>query len=145
VIWKLVDRLREWQEARTLDPAHALGRRGENAAHRFLRANGYWVVDRNWRTFRGQHELDIVARPKNEPERLVVVEVKSRRTETEAGPARNVDREKRQSLRAAAYVYCKWCGVEPAQVRFDVISIVFEPRMRVEHDRDAFSFREENG
>jgi putative endonuclease len=51
----------------------SLGRRGENAAVKFLKARGMRIISRNWRCAIG--ELDIIAMDSKE---LVAVEVKSR-------------------------------------------------------------------
>ncbi|MFN7545566.1 MAG: YraN family protein [Acidobacteriota bacterium] len=139
-IWLLIDRLRQWQDARTLDAAHALGRRGEDIAHRYLEKQGYIVVARNWRSRRGLNEVDLVAWQKGEPARLVLAEVKSRRSDEFGAPERNIGAEKMRALRAAAREICHKEFVPEEAVRFDTISIVFEPELKIDHQEDAFSW-----
>src|SRR5580658_10909703 len=56
--WRLVDSAREYKQRQTMDAAAALGRRGENLAHRYLRARGMTVVARNVRLPDGSGEID---------------------------------------------------------------------------------------
>ena len=140
-VWRIFDKLRQWHDARTMEPAHALGRRGEDVAHRYLEGLGYAVVARNWRSRMGLNEIDLVAWQRGEPDRLVVVEVKARRTESIAAPDRNINRGKETAVRIAAREFCRRKNVEEDLVRFDTVSVVFEPVLRVEHNLDAFSWR----
>jgi putative endonuclease len=109
-----------------------VGRRGEETAHRYLRARGYTVVARNWRPPQGGGELDLVAW---QGETLVFVEVKSRLSGKWSAPERDIDAEKMHSLRRAARDYIRRAAAEEADSRFDVIAITGE---NVEHLRDAF-------
>lgn len=70
-----------------------LGRAGEARAARHLEAQGYDVVDRNWRGLGG--EIDLVATRAGE---VVVVEVKTRRSEAYGHPFEAVDARKRARL-----------------------------------------------
>lgn len=99
------------------------GRAGEARAARYLQARGYTVLDRNWRCPRG--ELDIVAARGAD---LVVVEVKTRRTEWFGHPFEAVDARKRARLWR---VSCAWITAHPGQarhrrLRIDVIGITGE-------------------
>jgi len=123
-----------------MDPAHALGRRGEDTAHRYLERAGYTVIARNWRSKGGRYELDLIAWLRGEPDRLIVVEVKSRRSDAFAAPDRNIDRDKERAVRLAAREFCHKRHLSEELVRFDTISIVFEPQLRIEHNADAFSW-----
>ena len=61
ILWRLSDKARQVREKRSLNSGAALGRKGEDLAHRYLRYAGYRVVARNYRP--GQDsEIDIVAR-----------------------------------------------------------------------------------
>jgi putative endonuclease len=110
-----------------------IGLRGEDLAHRHLRASGFTVVARNWRPPQGGGEIDIVAW---EGDILVFVEVKSRVSGVLSAPERDIDVEKIQALRRAARDYVRRSGADESRVRFDVISIV---GTKLEHLRDAFS------
>ncbi len=125
-----------------MDPAHALGRRGEDVAHRYLEGLGYAVIQRNWRSRTGLHEIDLIAWLHGTPDRLVVVEVKSRRHSAFAAPDRNIDKSKESAVRRAAREFCVKKNVEEQLVRFDTVSVVFEPELRIEHNQDAFSWRQ---
>ncbi len=140
-VWRIFDKLRQWHDARTMDPAHALGRRGEDVAHRYLESQGYSVIARNWRSRKGLHEIDLIAWQRGTPNRLVVVEVKSRRSDAFAAPDRNISWGKESAVRVAAREFCRRKNVEEELVRFDTVSVVFEPALRVEHNPDAFSWR----
>lgn len=105
------------------------GQAGEEAAAAYLAARGYVVLERNWRTKRG--EVDIICR---QGDLLVIVEVKSRR-EGEERPAELLNAAKRRRLRAAAEAYLRAKGLE-AEVRFDLV-VVTGKRLAVEHFPDA--------
>jgi putative endonuclease len=109
------------------------GRRGEDLAHRYLRARGYIVVARNWSPPQGGGELDLVAR---EGECLVFVEVKTRGSADGSAPERDIDADKMTALRRAARDYIRRSGVDPLKARFDVLAVTGK---RVEHFRDAFA------
>lgn len=108
------------------------GRHGEDLAHRWLRANGFTVVARNWRPPQGGGEIDIVAR---EGDWLVFVEVKTRRSDASSAPERNIDNEKMQALRRASRDYIRRAGADASKVRFDAISV---NGRAIEYLRDAF-------
>ncbi len=113
-----------------------IGRRGEDAAARYLERAGLHVVHRNWRVSRG--ELDIVALDGQE---LVFVEVKTR-TSTAAGtPDEAVTPAKQRRLARLAEAYIASTGEDAPPVRFDVISIqlIGEDRALLRHHRAAFS------
>lgn len=112
-----------------------LGRAGEDEAARFLESQGYRVVERNWRTARG--EIDIIARRGST---AVFVEVKTRRTSTFGAPEESVTPAKARRIRALAAEYLSGVA-EPLEVRFDVLSIdasVQEGPGRMLHIEDAF-------
>jgi putative endonuclease len=70
-----------------------LGRAGEERAVQHLQARGFTVLDRNWRCPQG--ELDIVA---VDGPYLVVVEVKTRRSDGFGHPFEAIDARKRARL-----------------------------------------------
>lgn len=99
------------------------GRAGEDRAAAHLQAQGYTVLDRNWRCRSG--ELDIVAARGGD---LVVVEVKTRRTEWFGHPFDAIDQRKRDRLWR---VSCAWIVAHPEpsrrrRLRIDVIGITGE-------------------
>jgi putative endonuclease len=109
----------------------ALGREGEARAARFLESRGYQIVARNVRAERV--EIDLVA---SRGERLVFVEVKTRRASARGGYGRHasaaeaVDPRKQARLRRGALA---WLGAHPGlrrrfgSVRFDVVTCLAPP------------------
>ena len=110
------------------------GRVGEDLAHRYLRRQGCTIVARNYRTRSGLGEIDLVAWQR---ETLVFVEVKTRDSGQFGAPDRAVDADKQRHLRTAARDYARRAGVEWERTRFDIVSVVLNPR-RIEWIRDAF-------
>lgn len=112
-----------------------IGERGENAAAAYLERAGMTVVERNWRCPAG--EIDIVAL---DGETLVLCEVKTRRTVAKGTPEDAVTPAKQRKYATLAAAYVQKSGVEPGEVRFDVISIlvVSEDRALLRHHRAAF-------
>jgi len=115
------------------------GRIGEDMAHRYLRRHGCTVVARNYRPPSGTGEIDLVAW---HGETLVFVEVKTRTSAQFGEPDSAVDAEKRQTLVGAARHYSRHAGVDWERTRFDIVSVVLEPRVRIEWIREAFAGRQ---
>ena len=136
MLFQLFDWLRYAKLRRTSDPAHALGRYGEDLAHRYLQRRGYRVVARNFVPRSGHGDLDLVAW---QGDRLVVVEVKTRTSADYGDPDRAIDAGKQWRLFRVAREYARRSDVEWKQVRFDVVSIVFQPRPKLLHEQDVFS------
>ncbi len=118
-----------------LSPEAALGKRGEDLAHRYLRSSGYMVVARNYRPAGGEVEADIVARQKDI---VVFVEVKSRASGDFGAPDRAIGADKQKNIIRAARAYVTRAGIDWSQVRFDTISIVFTDPPSITHLKDAF-------
>jgi len=96
-----------------------LGARGEKAAARYLRRNGYKVLTRNFRS--GKAEVDLIARHKDF---LVFVEVKTRVTEEFGAPSEAVQRDKQRNLSKAALDYLAKLGNPRIHFRFDIVEVV---------------------
>lgn len=97
-----------------------LGRAGEDRAAAHLTAQGYAILDRNWRCRHG--EIDIVAEAEHA---VCIVEVKTRSGLGFGHPFDAVDDRKRDRLWRLAYA---WARAHPDQVRgrmlrLDVIGI----------------------
>lgn len=135
LLWKLSDAARQFRERRTLSPDAALGRRGEDLAHRYLQSTGLHVVARNYRPNGGDSEVDIIAR---EGDTVIFVEVKSRTSAEFGNPERAIDTEKKRQIVRAARTYATRAGVPWTHVRFDTISIVFTNPPSIVHQRDSF-------
>jgi putative endonuclease len=102
------------------DIRKSLGRWGEDLACEYLGRNGFTIMERNYRTPRG--EIDIVARRGC---LTVFVEVKARRTGEYGEPEESVTGTKVRRIRAVASEYLGEKGLG-TDVRFDVISILLD-------------------
>jgi len=102
-----------------MNAGHELGRRGENAAVRYLESLGWRVLERNWRCADG--ELDIVA---HDGRRHVVCEVKTRRSKAYGDPAEAITISKALRLRRLAGRWAREHGVRTSTVRIDLIGLV---------------------
>ena len=113
-----------------------LGRRGEDAAARFLDRLGYEIVERNWTCAAG--EADIIAR---DGDALVFVEVKTRSNTEKGLPSEAVDAAKRNRYERIAALFLQDYDVVDVPVRFDVVSLVAvaPDRALVRHHISAFS------
>ncbi|MDL9979962.1 YraN family protein [Microbacterium candidum] len=94
-----------------------LGRAGEDRAADHLRAAGYRILDRNWRTRGG--EIDIVAERGGV---IAVVEVKTRSGDLFGDPLEAIDARKRARLWGLA---AAWRSSHPdaGELRLDAIAI----------------------
>ena len=113
--------------------AYDLGKIGEELAVKHLVDKGYQILDRNWHS--GHKEIDIIAQIGDE---LVVVEVKTRKSDDFGKPDIAVGKDKQRMLIRAADAYVRYKGLD-MDVRFDIISIVCTPgKPKIEHIEDAF-------
>ena len=135
LLWKLTDAARHLRQKHLLNPDAALGRRGEDLAHRYLRQSGFHIMARNYRLQDGSGEIDIVAR---DGDLLVFIEVKSRRSTQYSSPERAIDPGKQQRMTRAARAYAAQVGASWNQVRFDVVAIVFTSPPALMHYEDDF-------
>ncbi|MFZ0592817.1 MAG: YraN family protein [Bryobacteraceae bacterium] len=134
-LWRILDLLRQLRERRALAATQALGRKGEDIAHRFLRSKGFHVLARRFRLPDGSGEIDIIAR---HGDSIVFVEVKTRKTADYGGPERALGREKETSLIRAARSYLLKAGADWSQARFDIITVVASNPPEISHYPDAF-------
>jgi putative endonuclease len=134
LLWKLSDAARHFKERRQLAHEAALGKRGEDLAHRYLSAAGFKVVARNYRPG-PDSEIDIVAK---DGDVTVFVEVKSRSNSEYGAPDRAIDIEKRRHILRAARTYAIRAGINWAKVRFDTVAIVFSQPPSIVHQQDVF-------
>jgi len=107
-----------------------LGKKGEDISVKFLKKQGYEIIERNYRCSLG--EVDIVAKDKNI---LCFVEVKARKTEEYGLPQEAIDGYKQKKLARVALTYLKQKKICEQDVRFDVVSVYPD---RVELIKDAF-------
>jgi len=111
---------------------HSLGKWGEQVVADHLVADGYAIVERNWRL--NHLEVDIIATRGNE---IAFVEVKTRRDDG-ADPLEAIDRRKIMHMVSAANAYLRMCRV-PLRPRFDVAAVVGDPHSyKLNYIADAF-------
>ncbi len=110
-----------------------LGKWGEQLAVDILAADGWSILERNWRM--GHLELDIVAQ-KNE--KIVFAEVKTR-AEMDIDPLEAVDKRKITNMVRSAEAYMARTGLD-FEARFDLFAINGTPdgEYTVDHIPDAF-------
>ena len=112
-----------------------LGRAGELAACRHLEKLGYRILARNY-TYAG-YEADIIARDRRD---LVIVEVKSRSTETGKEALSIIDREKMAHIIAVGRAYNREYGLR-LPIRYDAIAALYRPEQgvfEIKHYKDFF-------
>ncbi|OGH01981.1 MAG: hypothetical protein A2600_04545 [Candidatus Lambdaproteobacteria bacterium RIFOXYD1_FULL_56_27] len=112
-------------------PALELGAVGERAAKKHLKAQGYKILESNYRCSLG--ELDLVA---TKGEFLVFVEVKTR---TQQDPLLQMTKTKVERLRKLGLFYLEEKGIRDLQPRFDVIAVTKDgAKLGLEHLENAF-------
>jgi putative endonuclease len=112
----------------------ALGELGERIAERWLRARGWRVMQRRFRS--GHRDIDLVV----ERDGVVAfVEVKARRGSGFGGPVEAVNWRKQKELGRSARVWVDRHGRALEAYRFDVIGVlVAGSRVRIRHVPNAF-------
>lgn len=112
-----------------------LGRRGEDAAERFLRVRArYRVIARNYRCPFG--EIDLVAL---DGCTVVFVEVRSQTGSRFGDPLASVTSRKQRQIAKAALYYLSRSHWGDCEARFDVVGIRWEQgQMHLTHIKDAF-------
>lgn len=109
-----------------------LGARGERAATRYLKEEGFEIVATNYRvplgrSLRGQKvtgEIDIIA---YDTGTLVFIEVKTRSSDELVAPERAVNLRKQQQIVRAARRYRRLLQVTNEPYRYDVVTVVPQP------------------
>lgn len=110
-----------------------LGKKGEQLAIEYLTEKGYNILETNWKC--GQKEIDIIAKSKDF---LVIIEVKTRSTDSFGEPQEFVTRAKQKYLERAAQIYVDRYRIE-LEVRFDIISIILNgKKQEITHLEYAF-------
>ncbi len=111
-----------------------LGRQGEAIAKAHLEANGYEIMDENW-VF-GKAEIDLIA---YKDKTIIFAEVKTRTGTGFGMPEDFVDARKQRLLADAADEYIYLMNHQ-GEVRFDIISILFNRtnNYTLKHIEDAF-------
>lgn len=111
----------------------SFGKRGEKIAEEYLVANGYQILERNYRFKKS--EIDLVCRI---ADLLVFVEVKTRSSKAFGEPESFVSLNQKESVTRAAEQYLiekDWHG----EIRFDILAIFkMGNHQEISHFEDAF-------
>lgn len=105
---------------------------GENLAASYLKARGYRILNRNYKTNVG--EIDLIV---TDETTLIFVEVKARFNTDYGYPSEAVTYHKRNKINQVASQYIKRFGLYGVQVRFDVLEVYLDTRT-VNHIENAF-------
>lgn len=101
------------------------GKQGELIALKYLKKNGYSILDTNYRTRYG--EVDIIGKRKD---CLVFFEVRTKRNLSFGYPEESISTKKASHLRAAAYYYIRSHQKLPESWRIDLIAIELDDKMK---------------
>ena len=113
------------------------GELGERIAERWLRRNGWRLVQRRFRS--GHRDIDLIV---ERDDTVVFVEVKARRGVRFGDPVEAVNWSKQKELARSASVWIDRHGRPSESYRFDVVGILVEgERVRVRHVPNAFSIQ----
>ena len=109
-----------------------LGSWGELAAEKYLKKEGYLILERNYRCRIG--ELDLIALDGN---CMVFVEVKTRQNQSFGLPCEAVHREKIRHIKRTAAYYLMMNPNEEFEQRIDVLEILrINNRAYLRHVKD---------
>jgi putative endonuclease len=113
----------------------AFGELGERIAERWLRRQGWRVVQRRYRS--GHRDIDLVVERDGT---VAFVEVKARRGAQFGDPVEAVNWSKQKQLIRSASTWIDRHGKPSEFYRFDVVGVLVEgDRVRVRHIANAFS------
>lgn len=110
-----------------------LGKICEEKAVRFLRSNGYRILERNYRCRFG--EIDVVA---EEGGCMVFIEVKSCSSPLFGPPYFRVTKKKKEHIVRSVFSYLSVHDLQEAPCRVDIVSITLDSKDPVELIKDAF-------
>ena len=110
------------------------GIKGETAAAKYLKKNGYKILERNYRKTYG--EIDIIAQ---NGENIAFVEVKTRKSDLFGTPAEFVTVQKQKKIIKAAYTYIQEHDLD-AEFTFDIVEVYIDGKQikEINHIKNAF-------
>jgi len=112
-----------------------LGNKGERLALDFLVANGYTILEKNYRFQKA--EIDIIAQKEDI---LAVIEVKTRSTDYFGNPQDFVNKKKIELLLKTINHYVDQKDLD-LEIRFDIIAILIQGgKTNIEHIEEAFYY-----
>lgn len=113
-----------------------LGLKGEDEAVKYLQANGYRILERNYRCRIG--EVDIIAMDR---ETLVFIEVKARTGTLFGYPQEAVSVKKQKKIRTVSRQFLYLKKIQDVNCRFDVLAIKMDNNWQpvsIDHIKNAF-------
>lgn len=114
---------------------HETGRKGEDVAVKYLKKQGYIIMQRNFRCKIG--EIDIIAFDKNKKE-LVFFEVKTRKNTSYGTPAEAITVNKKKHIYKVAQYYLYSKKIEDELIRIDVIEVYLKGDLyKINHLKQA--------
>ena len=117
-----------------LNKRQQFGKESESLAVRYLKKNGYKILEQNYRNKLG--EIDIIAKEKGT---LVFVEVKARKTHVFGNPKWAVTPTKQRKISMVALYYLKATKQIHVKARFDVVALISaEDNPQIEIIKNAF-------
>jgi putative endonuclease len=117
-----------------LNKRQQFGKESESLAVRYLKKNGYKILEQNYRNKLG--EIDIIAKEKGT---LVFVEVKARKTHVFGNPKWAVTPKKQRKISMVALYYLKATKQIHVKARFDVIALsLAKDNPQIEIIKNAF-------
>ncbi|MFH1208877.1 MAG: YraN family protein [Candidatus Omnitrophota bacterium] len=117
----------------------SLGERGETAACRFLEAQGYEILEKNYKCKLG--EIDAITRRQG---RLAFVEIKTRTSAQFGTPQEAVDLRKQEKIFKVAQWYLKEKKILKSPIAFDVVAILWREGQTPEIRLIADAFKKES-
>ena len=109
-----------------------IGKLGEDAAVKYLKKNGYKILERNFRAGR-YGEIDIITNDKGQ---LVFVEVKTKTDEQFGSPEQEFTYQKKKKMRRAIQNYLFKNYSQDRQWRVDLIAIEISDKKNLRHYKD---------
>jgi putative endonuclease len=122
---------------------NSVGAKGEKEAQKYLKKQGYKIIDRNWCNENGKRigEIDIIAMD-TATNQTVFVEVKTRKLEKydeSVLPEEQITKSKLNKLNKIAEVYIKENDLWSKLWRIDAISVyVVEDKVHFKHLKNIF-------
>lgn len=108
---------------------------GEELASKFLKKQGYKIVEKNFRTSLG--EIDIIALDRGT---ITFVEVKTRKSTVFGSPQEAVGLKKQKKISQVASIYLNQKKLNAEKARFDIVAILLssDQTEKIELIKDAF-------
>ncbi len=125
--------LKKYFDKKSLPDTAVSGEKGEKLALKYLKNNGYKILEKNYHSFEG--EIDIIAL---KDDVISFVEVKTRNENAIAAPREAVTSSKQEKIKKTALRYMTKTEYQP---RFDIIEVILDDKKKLvslEHLENAF-------